>query len=60
MITIDGGRLHRAAEKIAALKPCPFAGIVTVDQVKTALGELLDVWPDSIADDCELARVLLL
>jgi hypothetical protein len=41
--------LDRAAIGLAALKPCPFAGVVTADQVKLALGELLDIWPASIA-----------
>lgn len=43
--------LNRAAEIIAALEPCPFAGVVTADQVKIALGEHLDVWPESIAPE---------
>jgi hypothetical protein len=42
---------NRAAEELAALKPCPFAGRVTADRVKIALGELLEIWPASIADD---------
>ena len=36
----------------AALQPCPFLGVVTADQVKIALGECLDIWPDLIAPDC--------
>jgi hypothetical protein len=28
-----------------SLKPCPFAGVVTAEQVKLALGERLDIWP---------------
>lgn len=44
-------KLNRAAETIAALQPCPFAGVVTADQVKIALGELLDVWPKSIREN---------
>jgi hypothetical protein len=36
---IANGLLDRAAAKIAALEPCPFAGVVTADQVKLALGE---------------------
>ena len=43
--------LRRGAELIAALEPCPFAGVVTVDQVKLALGEHLDIWPESIRED---------
>ena len=48
---IENGLFDRAAAKIAALKPCPFAGKVTADQIKLALGEWLDIWPASIADE---------
>ena len=36
-------KFNAAAEKIAALEPCPFAGRVTADQVKLVIGEVLDV-----------------
>ncbi len=39
--------------KVATVKACPYAGVVTADQVKIILGELLDIWPNSIADDDE-------
>lgn len=50
---IDTQKFHAVAEAIAALKPCAFAGVVTADQVKIALGEIADIWPASIesADD---------
>jgi hypothetical protein len=48
---IGSERLHRAAVALAKLEPCPYAGRVTEDQVKLALGEFLDIWPDTIADD---------
>jgi hypothetical protein len=48
---VDSQGLHRAAVALAKLEPCPYAGRVTEDQVKIALGELLDIWPASIADD---------
>ena len=35
----DSQRLHRAAVALAKLEPCPYAGRVTEDQVKLALGE---------------------
>lgn len=41
------------AEKIANLEPCAFAGRVTPDQVKLALGEFGDIWPESIREDAE-------
>jgi hypothetical protein len=34
-----------------AITGCPYAGVMTVDQVKVILGEPLDMWPDSIAAD---------
>jgi hypothetical protein len=40
-----------AVDQIVRLKACPLAGKVTADQVKIALGEYLDIWPESIADD---------
>ena len=52
MATYHQKKLYdRAMQDIATLKPCPYAGRVTADQVKIVLGELLDIWPDSIADD---------
>jgi hypothetical protein len=41
----------QAMQQIATLNACPYTGVVTADQVKIILGELLDIWPDSIADD---------
>ena len=40
-------------DQILQLKPRPFAGKVTADQVKIVLGEVGDIWPVSIigADD---------
>jgi len=38
-IYFENESFNGAARAIAALKPCPFAGVVTVDQVKIALGE---------------------
>ena len=48
-IFAENALLDKACRAIAALEPCPFAGKVTADQVKIALGELLDIWPESIA-----------
>lgn len=50
-IYIEGARYQRAAEAIAALKPCPYTHEVTVDQIKLALGEHFDIWPTTILDD---------
>ena len=44
----ENALLDKACHAIAALGPCPFAGTVTADQVKLALGEFLDIWPESI------------
>ena len=50
-IYVDTELYNRAAKAIAALEPCPFAGVVTVDQIKIVLGEVADIWPAAIADD---------
>lgn len=36
---------------LANLAPCPIARRVTEDQIKTALGELGDIWPESVRVD---------
>jgi hypothetical protein len=43
--------ITRAAQKIADLDPCPFAGRLTPDQIIAALGEFGDIWPDNIRPD---------
>lgn len=48
-IFVSDYRFNAIAKAIAALEPCPFAGHVTVDQVKHVLGETGDIWPLSIA-----------
>lgn len=54
-VYIDTARFEGIAKAIAALEPCPFFGVVTADQVKIALGEHGDIWPDSIRADVEQA-----
>jgi len=52
MATIIGTELLNATVRtLAELKPCPFAGRVTEDQIKLALCDGLDIWPASIADE---------
>ena len=52
MATFKKSRLlNDFCQAIIDLQPCPVAGVVTVDQVKIALGEMLDIWPDSIAPE---------
>jgi hypothetical protein len=46
---IDSVVYDRVVKALVELEPCPFAGVVTVDQVKIALGEWLNIWPASIA-----------
>ena len=55
---IEKASYDDGVEKIAAAlsEPCRFAGVVTADQVKLALGEYLDIWPDSIAPECAKPR----
>lgn len=35
------------------IEPCPFAGCVTKDGIMLALGEKLDIWPESIREMAE-------
>lgn len=39
------------ADAIAALRPCPFAGKITPDQILTVLGEVGNIWPTAILAD---------
>lgn len=48
---LDDARLFAIADAIAAIRPCPFAGRVTRDQIVVALGEHGDIWPLSILPD---------
>lgn len=48
MQIVNTEAFRAAAEAIANVRPCPVEGRVTADQIKIMLGELLDVWPDSI------------
>ena len=48
---ISDYRFDSVAEAIARLEPCPFAGVVTADQVKEVLGVIGDVWPIGILAD---------
>jgi len=54
-IYIATARENRIAEAIAALEPCPFHGCITSDQVKIVLGEVGDIWPESIRCDADRA-----
>jgi hypothetical protein len=45
-------QLIAAAEAIAALEPCPFAGAITRDQVLMAMGEHGDIWLASLLPHC--------
>lgn len=47
-IYIETARYQRAVAAIAALEHCMFEGVVTADQVKVVLGEIGDIWPESI------------
>lgn len=41
--------LHeRLTEALAAIEPCSFAGRATCDQVAIVLGEVGDIWPETI------------
>lgn len=42
---------QKLVTELANIKPCPFAGRVTEDQIKIVLGEHGNIWPRSIEDD---------
>lgn len=46
---IDSVVYDRVVKALVELEPCPFAGTVTADQFKIALGEWLNIWRASIA-----------
>jgi hypothetical protein len=46
---------RRIAEAIAELTPCPSHGCITADQVKIILGEVGNIWPESIRCDADRA-----
>lgn len=50
-IYIDRSRLHTLADAIAALRPCPFTGTITRDQIVLAIGEHGNIWPVSLLAD---------
>jgi len=52
-VYLDTDHFNQLAEKIAALEPSAFAGHVTADQVKLALGEHGDIWPKRIRADAQ-------
>jgi hypothetical protein len=47
-VYIENELFDRIASTIVALEPCEFVGRVTVDQIKIVLGEVGDIWPESI------------
>ena len=42
-----------SAAPLLNIEPCPFAGCVTKDGIMLALGEKLDLWPESIREMAE-------
>jgi hypothetical protein len=56
-IYLHHDRYIRLVEAVANLKPCPFAGSITPDQIKAALGEFGEIWPIEIYGDVIIARL---
>lgn len=50
-------RYTRLVAALANLEPCPFAGRITEDQIKVALGEAGDIWPLEIRGDVIVAAL---
>ncbi|WOH64058.1 hypothetical protein [Bradyrhizobium sp. BWA-3-5] len=49
-------RLVPLADRLARLAPCPACGMVTSNEVKIALGEAGDIWPNHIRSAVALAH----
>jgi hypothetical protein len=47
-IYLNDERYARLVAALTNVKPCLMAGIVTENEIKTALGEAGDIWPASI------------
>jgi hypothetical protein len=47
-IFLNDERYSRLVAALVNGQPCPFAGRITEDQIKVALGEAGDIWPKSI------------
>jgi hypothetical protein len=50
-------RLEILAVHLAHLESCPFRGEITEDQIKRALGEVGDMWPNSIRSHVMVAEL---
>lgn len=46
---IESAYYARFIKALTGLELCPFAGVVTEEQFKLAIGEWLNIWPASIA-----------
>lgn len=44
-IYLDDARHARLVDALLNVKPCPFAGKITADQITMILGEVGNVWP---------------
>ncbi len=53
MFVFDTKAYRAFADAVARHEPCMFSGKLEPDQIKIALGEHLNLWPASIADDLE-------
>ena len=56
-IYLHHDQYSRLVERLANLEPCPFAGKITPDQIKVALGEAGNIWPKEIYGDVIVARL---
>lgn len=53
-IYLDDERYTKLVTALLNMQPCPFAGVVTADQIKLALGLRGDIWPMAIRGDAIL------
>lgn len=47
---------NRAVDQMAKVEPCSVTGKIEPDDFKIILGEVLDIWPASIASDVDAAQ----
>jgi hypothetical protein len=50
-IFLDDERCSRLVAALTKVQPCPVTGEVTDNEIKVILGEIGDIWPESILAD---------
>lgn len=53
-IFLDDERYSRLVAALVNIQPCPVTGMVTENEIKIALGEAGDIWPQAIRSSVQL------